>query len=45
VALSKDEIIGATAGGGDIQSQFDKAIEMAPDEGMLFDAAADNYSS
>ena len=44
-ALSKDEIIGEMAGGGDIQSQYDKAIEMAPDGGMLFDAAADDYSS
>ena len=45
VALSKDHIIGAMVGGGDLQSQFDKAIEMAPDGGMLFDAAADDYSS
>ena len=45
MALSKDEIIGEMTGGGDIQSQYDKAIEMAPDGGMLFDAAADDYSS
>ena len=45
VALSKDQIIGAMAGGGDLQLQFDEAIEMAPDGGMLFDAAADDYSS
>ena len=36
VALSEDQTIGAMAGGSDIQSQFDKAIEMAPDGGMLF---------
>ena len=44
VALSKDEIIGATAGGGNLQSRYDKAIEMASDGGMLFDAVADDYS-
>ena len=45
VALSKDQSIGAMTGGVDLLSQFDKAIEMAPDGGMLFDAAADDYSS
>ena len=45
VAPSNDQSIGAMTGGGDLQSQFDKAIEMAPDGGMLFDAAADDYSS
>ncbi len=45
VASSKDQITGAMAFGGDIQSQFDKAIEMAPDGGMLFGAVADDYSS
>ncbi len=44
VALSKDKIIGATAGGGDLQLRYDKAIKMASDGGMLFDAVADGYS-
>ena len=44
VALPKDHIIGAMVGGGDLQSQFDNAIEMALDGGMLFDAADDDYS-
>ena len=30
-------------GGGDLQLQFDKAIGMASDGGMLFDAADDDY--
>ena len=45
VALSKDDIIGATSGEGDLKYRKDKAIEMASDGGMLFDAAADDYSS
>ena len=46
VAPSNNQSIGAMTGGGDdLQSQFDKAIEVAPDGGMLFDAAADDYSS
>ena len=43
--LSTDQIIGAMAGGGDLQSQFDKAIGMASDRGMLFGAVADDYGS
>ncbi len=44
VAPSKDQITGATDGGGNLQSQFDKTTEMASDGGMLLDAAADDYS-
>ena len=44
VALSKDESIGATSGEGDLKYRKDKAIEMASDGGMLFDAADDDYS-
>ncbi len=45
VALSIDQIIGAMTGGNDPQSQFDKAIGMASDRGMLFGAVADDYGS
>ena len=45
VALWKDEIIVEVLGGGDLQSQFDKAIEMASDGGMFFGATADDYDS
>ncbi len=41
MALSKDTIIGATAGGDDLLSQSDKAIELAQRTSMLFDAIAD----
>ncbi len=44
VAPLKDQITGATDGGGDLQSQFDKTTEMVSDGGMLLNAAADNYS-
>ena len=44
MALSKDASIGATSGEGNLKYRKDKAIEMASDGGMLFDAADDDYS-